>query len=243
MIAEAQGTTLAQSARVSPETTVPRDNRGVRGFTVIELLVVAGIILVMAGVLLPSIGRYLKNYKVRGSASEVASVVQAARFKAISRNVNLGVIFTVPSTTTFQWVLEDDASPFNAHPPCTTSTPGWGTYATECKGNFNTLLTDPVQASPVSYLTSGIVFSAPANCNITTTTVTDWGIRFNRFGAACGVSQASCLKPNPNPLPAYSGTQLIALDPSNNAFLCVYQPTTGVYGTVRIAPGGRILTK
>lgn len=238
-----RGMRLAHYSGVSPETTgLPRDNRGMRGFSLIELLVVSMIILIMAGVMLPSIGQYLKNYKVRGSTSAVAGMIQSARFKAISRNVNLGVIFTVPSTTTFQFTLEDDASPNLAHAPCTTSTPGWGTWAAECKGNFDTLLTDPIQASPVSSLPSGIAFAAPANCNITTTVVTDWGLRFNRFGAGCGVSQANCTRPNP--VPSYgAGTQLIALDASNNAFLCIYQATTGVYGTVQVGPGGRVLTK
>ena len=64
-----------------------------RGFTLVELLVVVAIIAIMAAISLPFIVGYLRHYKIRGASQEVAKEIQAARGKAISKNVNFGVVF------------------------------------------------------------------------------------------------------------------------------------------------------
>jgi prepilin-type N-terminal cleavage/methylation domain-containing protein len=78
------------------------------GFSLIEVLVVVGIIAVMAAVGLPAIGRYFRNYQIRNAAREVASEIQTARTKAIMKNVNWGVLFVTLSPTTYRIVIEDD---------------------------------------------------------------------------------------------------------------------------------------
>jgi type II secretion system protein H len=82
-----------------------------RGFSLIEMLVVIGIIAVMSAVALPSIGSYIRNYKVRGAAQEVSSLLQAARVKAISTNTNTGVSFFVLDSDSYRFVQEDLAAP------------------------------------------------------------------------------------------------------------------------------------
>jgi prepilin-type N-terminal cleavage/methylation domain-containing protein len=85
-----------------------RHSRPESGFSLIELLVVVGIIAVMAAVGLPAIGRYFRNYQIRNAAREVASEIQTARTKAIMKNVNWGVLFVTLSPTSYRVVIEDD---------------------------------------------------------------------------------------------------------------------------------------
>lgn len=78
------------------------------GFSLVELIVVVGIIAVMAAVGLPAIGKYFRNYRIRNAAREVAAEIQTARTKAIMKNVNWGVLFVTLSDSSYQVVIEDD---------------------------------------------------------------------------------------------------------------------------------------
>jgi len=78
-----------------------------RGFTLVEMLIVVAIVAVMAAVALPNIGQYIRNYKIKGAAQEVAGELQAARSRAIMSNTNLGVSFVVLDRDTYRFVQED----------------------------------------------------------------------------------------------------------------------------------------
>jgi type II secretion system protein H len=82
-----------------------------QGFSLIEMLAVVAIIAVMAAVALPSIGSYIRNYKIRGAAQEVSSLLQSARVKAISTNTNAGVSFFVLDADSYRFVQEDLTAP------------------------------------------------------------------------------------------------------------------------------------
>jgi prepilin-type N-terminal cleavage/methylation domain-containing protein len=88
------------------DVSVPR--RRDHGFSLIELLVVVAVIAIMAAVALPNIGGYIRNYKVKGAAQDVASEIQAARSKAIMTNTNAGVYFAVVDSDSYRWVLADN---------------------------------------------------------------------------------------------------------------------------------------
>jgi prepilin-type N-terminal cleavage/methylation domain-containing protein len=213
-----------------------------RGFTLIELLTVVGIIVILLAVALPSILAYVRVYQIRGGAQQLASLVQAARFKAISKNVNLGVVLVITSPTTFQYTLEDDVSPQVPHPPCV---PSWSTWGAECGANFATLLTDPLEATAVTTLPVGISFvnaaaiaSGPGNCQPNINAPNEWGLRFNRLGAVCGVSlnPGGCAPLN-TPPGAYPN--LLYIDANRNANVCLFDQRTSLTSLVVVSPGGR----
>lgn len=184
------------------------------GFSLIELIVVVGIIAVMAAVGLPAIGRYFRNYQIRNAAREVAAELQTARTKAIMKNVNWGVLFVTLSPTTYQYVLEDDP----ANPATRT---------------LNIL-------GPVRTLPGDVMFS---NAGPSTGGQLNPSLRFDRMGAACDpfLTPPSVLCP-PVTLGTSYVRSVSGIDSAAGTgwFIDLTQPSTGLTQTVRILTGGRI---
>lgn len=72
-------------------------NRSVSGFTVLELMVAIGIAATVLSVAVPSFLTWLPTLRLSSAARQVATDLQVARMKAISRNTSYTVNFT-PST-------------------------------------------------------------------------------------------------------------------------------------------------
>jgi prepilin-type N-terminal cleavage/methylation domain-containing protein len=71
--------------------------RGDAGYSLIEVMVVAGLVSVMAGIAIPEITAGLRRYAVTSAAQQIASTVRTARFQAISQNRTLRVRFNCPA--------------------------------------------------------------------------------------------------------------------------------------------------
>jgi prepilin-type N-terminal cleavage/methylation domain-containing protein len=135
------------------------------GFSLVEMLVVVAIVAIMSAVAVPAIARYIRNYKIRGATQQVAGEIGAARSKAIARNTNLGVLFVTLSSSTYQWVIQDDPT-----------MPG-------VQQSLSTLLAKPAQVGPRQTLPMGIVFATGG---------TTPAIGFNRLGGQCTVGTRGC---------------------------------------------------
>jgi len=199
-----------------------------RGFSLIEMLVVVAIIMIMAAVSLPMINTYLRVFKIRGASQEVAKEIQGTRGKAISKNVNFGMVFLILDDHTYQWVAEDDQMPGDFQFSANVRVPladalGTGTGA-------------PAQRGPALVLPRGIQFSK--TCPGLPVSGATWqrGMRFNRLGAWCLPGPAE-------PCPAIGVGADFVLSRGDGAMVCLLQPDTGVFRTVAVSTGGRVLTQ
>jgi prepilin-type N-terminal cleavage/methylation domain-containing protein len=203
---------MANAAR-SPE-------RPERGFSLIEMLIVVGIIALIAAVALPNIGQYIRNYKIKGAAQMVAGELQAARSRAIMSNTNQGVSFVVLDHNTYRFVQEDipagDVQRFSALKRLPT-----GVYFVVSG------LTDPGPTLRFHRLGG---FCNPAALSGTCRAAVPLAERFDSTEASAldtGTMDGNYLGTDP----AATGTMEIRMR----------EASTDLERTVRIAPGGRVL--
>jgi len=197
------------------------------GFTLIELLVVIAIIALLAAVALPAIGRYIRVYQIQGATQQVAGEIQAARLKAIGRNVNMGVAFVVWGPNQFQWVMEDlpSTNPPASPPPCPSPGVTGSAWVAPLPLNECAALHGPVKTLPagVEFDTAPPTGGAPNNCMF-------W---FSRLGM-----YQSTRTTGPSPSPACAASYLV--NNPGSALITVKQAATGLHSRVDISSGGRI---
>ncbi len=184
------------------------------GFSLIELLVVVGIIGLLVAVAIPNLRGYLRTQTIRSAASSVAGELTTARSRAVVKNVNYGVVLLILSPTTYRIVTEDDMD--------RTSNGYIGTRQT-----MTALLADPAQVGPLQTLPTGVAFSTTGGANK--------GIRFNNLGAACypSASLADCPQLD-------QGVNQVTTAVDGQYKVTLFQASTGLYKSVLVAPGGRI---
>ena len=66
-----------------------------KGVTLIELVVVFVIIAIGAVLLVPNIGGWLPNYRLRSATRDIVSTLRTAQMKAVSTNTQYRVDFDV----------------------------------------------------------------------------------------------------------------------------------------------------
>lgn len=185
---------------------------GERGFTLVEMWIVFGVIAALVAISTPRVISFLRYYQVRGAAQQVAGQVSAARSKAIGKNVTLGVVFLITGATTYRFVVEDDQNPA-------------GGFRTS-RDTLANLLADAQQAGPVQTLPSGIVFD--------TTGANDAGFRFNRLGSWCDPVGSA------EPCPALSGTSYLVNGTSGSTITLKRQAGGAKPVKVVVSTGGRV---
>jgi len=71
--------------------------RSERGFTVVELITVVGIMMVVTAIATPSFYYWLPKYRLSAGARQIAADLHLARMKAISQNTSYRLRFTAPN--------------------------------------------------------------------------------------------------------------------------------------------------
>ena len=64
-----------------------------KGVTLIELIVVMVIIAIGAVLMVPNIGAWLPNYRLKSAARDIVSTMRVAQMKAVTSNVEYRVSF------------------------------------------------------------------------------------------------------------------------------------------------------
>jgi len=146
--------------------------RSERGFTVVELLTVIGIMMIITAIATPSFYYWLPTYRLSSGARQVSADLQLARMKAISQNTSYWLNFINDT----QYQLEKVAGTAESGPftlpdgiEVTNATP-FNTSVFQSRGTANatqtiTLTNDDAKTVVVCIKTVGRVFIDDSSCS------------------------------------------------------------------------------
>ncbi len=213
-----------------------RDPRAGRaGFSLIELLVVVGIMMVLAAMTMPAIARYFRLYRIRGAQQQVAGAILKARNRAIVKNVNIGVDFVTENASRYWVNIVDDQSAAHSSVPQSLNL----TTPNTLQSSFDTLPNDIRFAVSSTECPSSTL--AAAGLGSVTFAPTVPFFRFSRLGNRCvgtGCTTQYITGSPANDVMVVSGTGNPTVD--STAVVCLYQPSTGLSRAVTVSPGGRV---
>jgi prepilin-type N-terminal cleavage/methylation domain-containing protein len=191
------------------------------GFSLVELLIVVALIVIMAAIALPNLSGYLRLYKIRGTAQQVAGQIQQARSKAIMGNTNRGVVFVVVDGDSYRWIQEDalDVQPAPASPLT--------------GALFN--LPVGIRFQPVAAGAVGLRFSRLGGACVPGTT----GCATIATTPFCTAAENANCTDAAAPANAYID---VATNPQNYR-VTLRELATNITRTVQISPGGRVVVQ
>ena len=78
------------------------------GFTLIEILIVVGLVAVMAAVTVPTVAGAMNRYYILSAGQQVVSTIRTARFQAVARNSDVRIRFDFPAAGQYQTEIWDE---------------------------------------------------------------------------------------------------------------------------------------
>ena len=198
-----------------------------RGFTLIELMVVIGIIALTSSVGLPNLIGYMRASRIRSGQDGVAGAIQRARNVAIMKNTQMGIDFITENNTTYWVHVEDTVAGVSAGNVGFTRQPI--DFAAP-----NTLISTRYQLpQDVEFAANAADCPAIAGFNPGRAS-----IRFDRYGVASmpGVAPA----PVVNLAGGSVTTNRVYLPAAGDAAICLIDRRTNLRRWVRISQGGRV---
>ena len=195
------------------------------GFSLLELVVVAGIILVTAAMAVPTIKYVMDSVRLREAGTDYSGILQRGRSSAVGDNRFYSVLTTTQAGVLMAYV--------DTYPRYSNGNSGNGSY-------------DPVQQEPLVTLGSGVIIdnvNAPAQQNlqnqvvpstsgVVLTSPTPSAVTFTSRGLPCIVTAG--------PSPGTSTCFATASNPV--AYATFLRSRVGAWEAVTVTPAGRINT-
>jgi type II secretory pathway pseudopilin PulG len=124
------------------------NQRKAKGFSIIEVIVAFGVILVVAAIATPTVVRSLRSYRVGSTGTDVSNMIQRTRYEAIKQNRVVTLRTRRQGNRTQVWIditnpnVVDSTEPFILLPADVTLLPNGVAPGTASMGLGNTRVMD-----------------------------------------------------------------------------------------------------
>ena len=78
--------------------------RGAAGYSLVEVLLVTGIMAVVAAIAVPTVGAVMRRYALNNLSQQVAATIRSARYTAVAKNKVVRVRFNCPADDQYRMV-------------------------------------------------------------------------------------------------------------------------------------------